>query len=131
MIQISGFMVWLYWKVDSWGINIRVERVINAEYVDINRIADTCNVHPVLSKIPFPANTLATIYLTGGDYISHFYKTLKLTFIRTFINNFKYICNDGGLINMTSGHEGQAFEKINSDAWFKLVCAVYLLKQNI
>ena len=105
---------------------IKVERVINAEYVDINCIVDACNAHPVLSRIQFPANTLATIYiLTGGDYISHFYKTSKLTFIRTFI---KHICNDGGLINMTSGHEGQVFNKINTDAWLKLVCAVYLLK---
>ena len=81
---------------------IRVERVINAEYVDINHIIDACNAHPVLSRIPFPANTLATIYLlTGGDCISHFYKTSKLIFVRAFINNFKHICNDGGLINMT------------------------------
>ena len=29
---------------------------------------------------------------------------------------------------MTSGHEGQAFNKINTDAWLKLVCTVYLLK---
>ena len=29
---------------------------------------------------------------------------------------------------MTSGHEGQNFDKINSDAWLKLVCTVYLLK---
>ena len=108
---------------------IRVERVINAEYVDINHIVDACNAHPALSRIPFPANTLATIYLlTGGDYISHFYKTSKLTFVRAFINNFKHTCNDGGLINMTSGDEGQAFDDINSDAWLKLVCTVYLLK---
>ena len=66
---------------------IKVERVINAEYVDINCIVDACNAHPVLSRIQFPANTLATIYiLTGGDYISHFYKTSKLTFIRITLN---------------------------------------------
>ena len=29
---------------------------------------------------------------------------------------------------MTSGHKGQNFDKINSDAWLKLVCTVYLLK---
>ena len=69
---------------------IRVESVINAEYVDINHIVDACNAHPALSRIPFPA--LAAIYLlTGGDYISHFYKTSKLTFVRAFINNFKHM----------------------------------------
>jgi hypothetical protein len=63
--------------------------------------------------------------LTGGDYISHFYKTLKLTFVRAFINNIKHVCNDSGLINMTSGEEGQAFDEINSDAWLKLVCTMF------
>ena len=106
---------------------IVVERVINAEYVDINAIMEACRLHPVLCKIPLPANTLAMIYmLTGGDYFSHFYKTSKLAFVRSFVNNFTHIVNDGGLINMSA--EGCTICSINFDAWVNLVCTVYLLK---
>ena len=43
------------------------------------------------------------IISTGGDYISHFYKTSKF---------IEHVLNDGGLINMTSANEGSYISSI-------------------
>ena len=62
--------------------NLHVERSIGSEYVNLNAISEAVMNHPKLKTIQFPL-TLSTIYmLTGGDYISSFFKTSKQTFIK-------------------------------------------------
>lgn len=55
-----------------------IERAIGSEYVSLNAISEAVMNHPKLKIIPFPLLTLATVYmLTGGDYISSFFKMSK------------------------------------------------------
>ena len=92
--------------------------------------------HPQLKRIHNPLSNLAAIYiLTGGDYISSFYKISKQTFVTVFLDNIKHICNDNPLILTTDeqimGIEGHKISQLNSDTWIKLVRCVHLHKQTI
>ena len=89
--------------------------------------------HPKLKKIPFPLLSLATAYiLIGGDYVSSFFRTSKQTFLTSFIENIEHICCSDIFVETRSetlmGVEGYVLQKINLDAWIKLVCSVYLAK---
>lgn len=89
-------------------------------------------IHPKLKDIPFPLTNLAAVYiLTGGDYISGFFRTSKKTFTSVFIENLLYVCS-GGFVDMQShdagGNEGYVLNKIVFEGWVKLVCSVYLYK---
>ena len=77
---------------------VYVERVVGSEYVSLNAIFEAVMNHPKLKVIPFPLLTLPTVYmLTGGDYISSFFKTSKQTFIKVFIENMGHICDGEAL----------------------------------
>ena len=113
--------------------NSVIERAISSKYVSLNAISEAVMNHPKLKIIPFPLLTLATVYmLTGGDYISSFFKTSKQTFVKVFIENIEHICNSDTFVEAQSetmmGIEGYVLRKINLDAWVKLVCSVYLTK---
>ena len=59
--------------------------------------------HPKLKRIPFPMLSLAAVYiLTGGDYISSFFKTSKQTFKTVFIENIEHICDGGTYVETRS-----------------------------
>ena len=112
---------------------VYVERAIGSEYVSLNAISEAVMNHPKLKAIQFPLLTLSTIYmLTGGDYISSFFKTSKQTFIKVFIENIGHICDGEAFVNTQSatlmGMEGYVLQKINLDAWIKFICSVYLTK---
>ena len=112
---------------------VYVERAIGSDYVCLNALSETVMNHPKLKKIPFPLLSLATVYmLTGGDYISSFFRTSKQTFLHIFIENIEHICDGGTFVETQSvmfmGIEGYILHKINLDAWIKLVCSVYLMK---
>ena len=112
---------------------VYVERAIGSEYVCLNAISEAVMNHPKLKIIQFPLLTLAAVYmLTGGDYVSSFFKTSKQTFIKVFIENIEHICNGDAFVETQSatvmGIEGYVLHKINLDAWIKLVCSVYLIK---
>ena len=78
-------------------------------------------------------SNLAAIYvLTGGDYISSFFKTSKQAFVTAYLDNIEHISNDPLVLTTDEqimGIEGQRIDGINTDAWIKLVCCVYLNKQ--
>ena len=112
---------------------VYVERAIGSEYVCLNNMSEAVMNHPKLKRIPFPLLSLATVYiLTGGDYISSFFRTSKQTFLTVFIENIEYICNGDTFVETQSetvmGIEGYVLHKINLDAWIKFVCSVYLMK---
>ena len=72
---------------------------IGAEYVCINNLHVAAVSHPHLKQIPYPLLTLAVIYiLTGGDYVSSFFRTSKQAFVNAFLNNVNHICASGGLL---------------------------------
>ena len=106
------------------------KKTIGAEYVCINCIHTAAMSHPQLKQVPFPPLTLATIYiLTGGDYVSSFFRTSKQAFINAFLSNIiKHISKTAALVETKSdsvmGFEGYVLHKINLDTWVKLV-AVY------
>ena len=130
--------IWVYgmaFKDCGWLCNktVYVERLLNVEYVNINSISEAALNHPKLNIISFPLLTLATIYvLTGGDYISGFFKTSKQTFMKVFIDNIEHICSDRVFVETHQetimGIEGYKVLKISTEAWVKLVCSVYLMK---
>ena len=130
--------IWVYgmaYKGCGWLGNktVYIERAIGSEYVSLNAISEVVMNHPKLKRIPFPMLSLAAVYiLTGGDYISSFFKTSKQTFITVFIENIEHICDGGTFVETRSenvmGIEGYILHKINLDAWIKLVCSVYLMK---
>ena len=70
--------------------------------------------------------------LTGGDYISSFFRTSKQAFLTAFIENIEHICGGDIFVQARSetlmGIEGYVLQKINLDVWIKLVCSVYLMK---
>ena len=69
---------------------VYVERAIGSDYVCLNALSETVMNHPKLKKIPFPSS-LATVYmLTGGDYISSFFRTSKQT-LHIFIENIEHM----------------------------------------
>ena len=71
---------------------VYVERAIGSDYVCLNALSETVMNHPKLKKISFPLLSLATVYmLTGGDYISSFFRTSKQTFLHIFIENIEHI----------------------------------------
>ena len=112
---------------------VYVERAVWSEYISLNAISEAAMNHPKLKKIAFPLLTLATVYiLTGGDYISSFFKTSKQTFLTVFIENIEHVCDGPTFIETQSktrmGIEGYVLHKINFDAWIRLVCSVYLMK---
>lgn len=112
---------------------IYVERALNSEYVNVNAILEASVSHPNLKKVSFPTLTLASIYiLTGGDYISSFFKTSKQTFLKVFIENIEHICNSRVFVETIPvthmGMEGYGVCKIDVEAWTKFVCSVYLMK---
>ena len=65
--------------------------------------------------------------LTGGDYISSFFKTLKQT-LNVFIENIEHICDGEAQSAIAMGIEGYVLHKINLEAWIKMICSVYLTK---
>ena len=101
--------------------SIYVERTINAEYVNVNAIVEASVSHPNLKKVSFSASIYV---LTGGDYISSFFKTSKQTFL---IENIEHICSNGVFVETIPvtymGMEGYG---IDVEAWTKLVRSVYL-----
>ena len=112
---------------------VYVERAVGSEYVSLNAIFEAVMNHPKLKVLPFPLLTLSTVYmLTGGDYISSFFKTSKQTFIKVLIENMGHICDGEAFVDTQSatvmGIEGYVVHKINLDAWIQLVCSVYLTK---
>ena len=110
--------------------SIYVERTIKSEYVNVNAILEASVSHPNLKKVSFPTLTLASIYiLTGGDYISSFFKTSKQTFLKVFIENIEHICSNGVFVEtIPVTYMGYEVCKIDVEAWTKLVCSVYLMK---
>ena len=133
--------IWVYgmmYKDCGWlgRKTVYVEKTVGAEYVCINSLHVAATSHPQLKQVAFPLLTLATIYiLTGGDYVSSFFRTSKQAFINAFLSNIKHINKTGGLVETKSesimGIEGHVLHKINLDTWAKLVCCVYLHKQDI
>ena len=130
--------IWVYgmaYKGCEWLGNktVYIERAIGSEYVDLNAISEAVLNHPKLKRVPFPMLSLVAVYiLTGGDYISSFFKTSKQTFLTVFIENIEHICDGGTFVEAQSetvmGIEGYVLHKLNLDAWVKLVCSVYLMK---
>ena len=101
---------------------IYVERSLKSEYVNVNAILEASVSHPNLKKVSFPTLTLASIYiLTGGDYISSFFKTSKQTFLKVFIENIEHICNSRVFVETIPvthmGMEGYGVCKIDVEAW--------------
>ena len=129
--------IWVYGMMFlecGWLQNktVYVECKIGKEYVHLNKLMDMAHAHPKLKTIPFPLTSLAVVYiLTGGDYISSFFRSSKKTFTTAFIENIQYICSDG-FVDMESyeamGIEGYILTKLLFDGWVKLSCCVYLLK---
>lgn len=130
--------IWVYGMIFMEGgwfpnKNVYIERSIHTEYVSLNTLCTAASCHPQLKRIHNPLSSLAVIYiLTGGDYISSFFKTSKQTFVTVFLDNIEHICNDSPLIltidEQIMGIEGQKISQINTDTWIKLVCCVYLNK---
>ena len=130
--------IWVYGMIfleGGWFSNktVYVERSIQTEYVCLNTLHAAALSHAQLKRIRNPLSNLAAIYiLTGGDYISGFFRTSKQTFVTVFLDNIEHICNDNPLI-LTSdkqimGIQGQQISQINTDTWIKLVCCIYLNK---
>ena len=95
----------------------------------MNAISEAVMNHPKLKAIQFPLLTLSTIYmLTGGDYISSFFKTSKQTFIKVFICDGEAFVSTQSAASM--GIDECVLHKINIDACIKFICSVYLTKQN-
>ena len=100
----------------------------------MNSLHAAATSHPQLKQVPFPLLTIAAIYiLTGGDYVSSFFRTSQQAFINTFLGNIKHIIGIRGLIEtkfklVTGFGEGHVLENINFETWVKLVLCVYLLK---
>ena len=97
---------------------------IQTEYVSLNTLYTAASCHPQLKRIHNPLSNLATIYiLTGGDYISSFFRTSKQLLVTVFLDNIEHICNDNPLILTTNeqimGTEGQKISQINTDTWIK------------
>lgn len=95
-------------------------------------LVETSQLHSKLKHISFPLTSLAAVYiLTGGDYISSFFRTSKKTFVSVFIENVQYVCSEGFVDmqgHVVTGIEGYVLNTIIMDGWVKLVCCVYLYK---
>ena len=79
---------------------VYIERAVGSEYVSLNAISEAVMNHPKLKIIPFPLLTSSAVYiLTGGDYISSFFKTSKQTFIKVLIENIEYICDGEAFVD--------------------------------
>ena len=126
--------LWVYgmaFKESGWLRNkqVYVERTLNAEFVDICEIYNIVQSHPILSKTPYPLNSLVALYvLSGCDYISSFFKTSKQAFLTPFSEHCLYICENGPIVEMKDVEDGCIINDISTDAWYRLVCSVYLVK---
>ena len=112
---------------------VYVEKTLNAEFVDICEIHNVIRSHPSLSRIPYPVNNVVALYiLSGSDYVSSFFKTSKQVFLSAFVDSCSYICENGPLVEVddcdNQGITGSVIIGLSTDAWFRLVCCVYLLK---
>ena len=129
--------IWVYGMVFmecGWLANrtVYVECKLGSEYVHINKLPETAQLHSKLKQIPLPLTSLAVVYITtGSDYISSFFHTSKKAFTTAFMDNMQYVCS-GGFIEMQEvealGTEGYMVNRINIEGWIKLVCCVYLSK---
>ena len=130
--------IWVYGmalKESGWLGNklVYVERTLNAEFVDICEVYTVIESHPSLAGIPYPLNSLVALYvLSGCDYVSSFFKTSKQVFLNAFIDNCKYICESGPLVELRDcenlGMTGSILVGISTDAWYRVVSCVYLSK---
>ena len=99
--------IWVYGMMfmeGGWFQNktVYVEKNIETEYVCLNTICTASTCHPQLKRIPNPLCNLGAIYiLTGGDYISSFFRTSKQTFVTAFLDNIEHVCNDNPLVVTT------------------------------
>ena len=70
------------------NITVYAEKTIGAEYVCIKGLQTAAISHPQLNTSTFPLLTLVSIdILTGGDYVSSFFKTSKQAFLNAFMSN--------------------------------------------
>ena len=96
--------IWVYGMIFMeggwfWNKTIYVEKSIQREYICLNALNTAASYHPQLKRIHNPLSHLAAIYiLTGGDYISSFFRTSKQAFVTAFLDNTEHICNDSPLI---------------------------------
>ena len=130
--------IWVYGMIfmeGGWFNNksVYVEKSIQTEYVSLNTLCAAAPCHPQLKRIRNPLSNLAAIYiLTGGDYVSGFFRTSKHTFVTVFLDNIEHICNDNPLVLTSDKHimgiDGQQISQIITDTWIKLVCCIYLNK---
>jgi hypothetical protein len=110
--------------------HVVVERMMNAEYVDITKAVSSLSLLPQFQSLPQPQVAgmlvLAIFLLSGSDYVSAFFRVTNEYIFHVFLKYIHFICQEEDPLVILDSN--QKFKGLSSASFLRLMCCAYLEK---